>query len=113
MAQNGPVRLNHCSPLLIDGQPVDSTVFSVETRGTLTLVRGDPATSAATPIGFRVSLRRDGKIVDEPKSGLLNRALFEADLGRILAFVRPGDQLIVAPIDGSDWRAQRIIDLGC
>jgi beta-lactamase regulating signal transducer with metallopeptidase domain len=114
--QNGPGRFFHCSPLLIDGRPVDWTRFTVETHGTLTLVHGDPVSAAATRIGFRVSLRRDGKIVDEPKAALLKRALLEADLGKVLAFARPGDQLIVDPVDSSDWRAKRIIDIierGC
>jgi beta-lactamase regulating signal transducer with metallopeptidase domain len=111
--QGGPGRFFQCSPLLIDGRPLDSTVFTIETRGTLTLVQGDPASSAATRLGFRVSLRRDGKILDEPKAALLNRALLEADLGQVLAFARPGDQLIVDPVDAGDARARRIISFGC
>jgi beta-lactamase regulating signal transducer with metallopeptidase domain len=109
--QNGPGRFFHCSPLLIDGRPVDRTRLTVETHGTLTLVHGDPSSATATRIGFRVSLRRDGKIVDDPKAALLNRALLEADLGKVLAFARPGDQLVVDPVDAGDWRAKRIIDL--
>lgn len=111
--QDTPGRYFYCNPLLLDGQPVDWQTFTVETRGTLTLVHDDPGSGAPTRIGFSVSLRRNGKVLDEPKSALLNRAVFEVDLGEILAFARVGDHLIIDPVTPSDWRAKRIIELGC
>ena len=110
--QAGPGRQFHCNPLQVDGQPADWQTFTVETRGTLTLVHVDPGSRATTRIAFSVSLRRDGKILDEPKSALLNRPVLEVDLGAILAFARLGDELIVDPVNRADWRAKRIIRFG-
>ena len=105
-------RYFYCDPALIDGQPVEWQRFTTGTRGTLTLVHGDPRSAAATRIPFSLSLRRGGKILRDPKVALLNRPVVEADLGAVLAIARAGDQLIIDPVDKSDWRAKRIVELG-
>jgi beta-lactamase regulating signal transducer with metallopeptidase domain len=108
----GPGRQFHCNPLHVDGRPADAQTVTVETHGTLTLVHVDPHSGVTARILFTVSLRGDGKVLDEPKSALLNRPLLEADLGSVFAFARSGDQLIVDPVNPGDWRAKRIIALG-
>ena len=110
---DAPGQYFDCSPLVLDGKPVDGRSFTVETRGILMLVRGDPGSRAAARIAFRVALRRDGRILVGPRSVLPSRAVVEVDLGEVLASARVGDQLIIDPVNESDWRAKRIIELGC
>jgi bla regulator protein blaR1 len=111
--QDVPSRDFYCNPVRLDGRPVDWQSFTVETRGTLTLVHGDPKSEAATPIAFAVSLRREGRLLDPAESPFPNRAVFSIDLGKVLSLARVGDELIIDPVNRGDWKAKRIITLGC
>lgn len=62
---------------------------------------------------FKVSLRREGELVKDPKLPFLNRPVYEVELADVLARARPGDHLVIDPLDRSDWRAKRVIALGC
>ena len=101
----------HCSPLQLDGRALDWDAFSIESRGTLRVVHGDPRSPAATPIRFRVRLRRDGRIVEDARSRFLNQASETVDLGDIMAVACQTDELVVEPVEERDWRATRVVPL--
>lgn len=75
----------------------------------LTLVHGDPRSAEATTIPFRVSLRRDGRLLSRPGSVALDQQVEAVDLADVLALARAGDHLIIDPVSGRDWLAKRII----
>jgi hypothetical protein len=110
----GTSRHFYCNPVRLDGRPVDWGRFSLGTTGKLTLVHGDPRSTAATAIPFTVSLRRNGERLSPSGSVSLNRRLEAVDLADVLALARPGDHLIIDPVNDRDWLAKRIIVLdGC
>jgi hypothetical protein len=108
-----PVRPRHfnCNPVRLDGHPLDWGSFSLKTTGKLTLVHGDRHSPQATPIPFTVSLRRNGELLSR-RGSVLSRQLESVDLADVLALSRPGDQLIIDPVNARDWLAKRIVALG-
>jgi len=102
-----------CNPLRLDGRPLSWQTFSTESRGTLTLVHGDAPFRTETPIAFTIALRRQGKVLRDPSLTFVGRALYRVELAEVLVHARPGDHLIIAPVDPIDWRAKRILALGC
>lgn len=110
--QDTPDKYFYCNPVLLDGRPVDWPAFSLKTKGTLTLVYGNPEAPDAIRRSFVVSLRRKGEIVEDPKRPFLNRPVQEVEIGDVLALAQPGDHLIIDPVDKADWRAKRVIELG-
>ena len=108
-----PVKPRHFygNPVRLDGHPLDWGSFSMKTKGKLTLVHGDPQSPQATTIPFTVSLRRNGELLSR-RGSVLSRQLESVDLGDVLALARPGDQLIIDPVNARDWLAKRIVALG-
>jgi hypothetical protein len=105
----------YANPLLINGYSLDYDTFDANTKGILTVVKGNPDSKDAQPIPFYVSLRRNGKIVNDKKMSFLNKVLYKVNLSDIFPFSKFGDVLIVNPVRAEDWKAKRLLKLvgGC
>jgi len=101
----------YCNPLLLDGRLLDYGNFTIATRGELELIKGDPASSGSTKIPFFIRLRRDDKIINNKHMDFLDKQLYEIEISTVLAFSKPGDQLIITPVNKVDWKAKRILKI--
>ncbi len=103
------------NPLLINGKTLDYNNFMIGSKGELTVVKGKPETSKATPIAFYVQIRRDGVILEDSKMPFLHKQLYKIDLSKIFPFCKDGDRLIIKPVKLENWKAKRILKLvdGC
>lgn len=99
----------YANPVLLNGQPLDYSKFSLKSKGLLTLIKGNPISAEAVKIPFRLYLRRNGMIVYEKKSG--NSNLTEVEISDILALSKPGDQLIINPTEKANFKAKRVINV--
>jgi hypothetical protein len=97
------------NPLQINGKSLDYDNFGVNTRGVLTLVKGNPDSKEAQLIPFYVSIRRNGNILEDKKMVFLGKALYKINLSDLIPFSRDGDVLIVNPVRVEDWKAKRIL----
>lgn len=98
----------YANPILLNGQPLDYSTFSIKSKGTLTLMKGKPTSSEAIKIPFRVYLRRNGVIVYEKKSA---SKLTQIEISEVLALSKAGDQIIINPTEKADYKAKRIINV--
>ena len=98
-----------CNPLQLDGQALNFEKFDLESKGILTIVKDKDA------ISFYVSVRRDGKIIENKKMPSCNKAVNQVNLSDIFPFCKHGDELILNPANPDDWKAKRILKLlgGC
>lgn len=96
----------YCNPLTIDGKPLNYATFSIASQGMLAVVMGNPESSEATKVPFRVYLQRGNQQINALAG---SQPLYEVDVARVLAIARVGDHLVVEPIYKSDWRGKRII----
>ena len=98
----------YSNPLTLNGKPLDYGSFSIASKGLLAVVTGNPASSEATRIPFRVYLQRDGQqLIHGVANG--DQPLYEVAIDQVLAIAKPGDHLIIEPVRKSDWRGKRII----
>lgn len=104
----------YSNPLLLNGLPLEYADFSPFSEGRLTVVEGNPASSAAKSIPFKIYLRRGGKIIHEGASDT-KREVTETELSKILSIARDGDHLVIEPARKKDWKAKRILRVpgGC
>ncbi|WP_461112784.1 hypothetical protein [Spirosoma jeollabukense] len=105
-----PGSIVHANPLLLNNKAFDFTAFSMASKGTLTVVSSNPATTQIEKIPFRIYLRRNGNVVDKSVSNTSQSAL-EIDVAPVLAMAKPGDDLVIEPVRTSDSRARRSIKL--
>ncbi len=105
----------HANPLLLNGKILDYGNFSFNSKGVLTVVKGKPGSAEATPIPFFVSIRRDGKVLEDKKMPFLNKTLYKVSLSEIFPFSEHEDVLIIKPAREEDCKAKRILKLlgGC
>jgi hypothetical protein len=104
------------NPLQLNDKTLDYGTFDLSSNGILTLVKGNLITVKATPISFYVSIRRNGKILNDKKMLFLNKALYKINLSEIFPFSKEGDMLILNPVNVENWKAKRILKLiwgGC
>ncbi len=103
------------NPLQINGLMLDYNTFDINTKGILTVVKGNPDSKEAQAIPFCVSIRRNGEIVKDKKMSFLNKVLYKVNLADIFPFSKQGDVLIVNPARAADWKAKRLLKLlgGC
>lgn len=99
----------YANPVLLNGQPLDYSKFSLKSQGLLTLMKGNPTSVEAVKIPFRLYLRRNGMIVYEKKSGA--NKLTEVEISDILALSKPGDQIILNPTEKANFKAKRVINV--
>jgi len=101
----------YCNPLLLDGRCFDYGNFTINTSGVLALIKGEPESPGSAKIPFFILLRRDGKIIEDNNMGFLHRHFYRIEISTVLAFSRPGDQLIITPVNKVDWKAKRILKI--
>jgi hypothetical protein len=127
------------NPLVLNGETLDYSTFDLNSRGFLTLVKEVHETVAVKstvvrasvtnampekattlvvmkPIPFSVSIRRNRVIVEDKKMNFLNKKLYKVNLSDVFPFSKPGDVLIINPMNPEDWKAKRILKLlnmGC
>ena len=100
-----------CNPLLLDGHLLNYGNFTINTKGELELIKGEPGSSESTKIPFFILLRRDGEIIENKSMEFLHKQLYEIEISTVLAFSQPGDQLIITPVNKVDWKAKRILKI--
>ena len=106
-----PAENIHCNPLLLDGHSLDYGAFTINSRGVLALITGEPESAGSAKIPFSIQLRRVGKIIEDQSMDFLHRQLYGIEISTVLAFSRPGDQLIITPVNKVDWKAKRILKI--
>ena len=85
-------------------------------KGLLTVVKNVPVTGEIAAIPFYISLRRDGKVVENKKMPFAHKQLDKINIEEVFKFAKEGDLLIIKPARAEDWRAKRILKLivnGC
>jgi hypothetical protein len=113
---NGKDAVFSSNPLCLDGKVLDYSKFNMDSKGILTLVKDKQGTEDAKIIPFYVSIRRNGKIVEDEKMTFLKKECYQINLSDIFPFSKSGDMLIIAPAREEDWKAKRILKLfggGC
>ncbi|WP_162793944.1 hypothetical protein [Runella rosea] len=98
------------NPLVLNGKPLDYSTFWKGTKGVLALVKGNPSSSDATRVPFKVYLKHEGQVVNKGLSSD-TRELYEVEIAHILALAHFGDELIIEPAQKSDAKAKRVIKL--
>jgi hypothetical protein len=104
----------YCNPLLLNGKMLDYNTFTLESKGTLSVVKGNPSDSKAEKIPFTIMVRREGKIITT--IDVSAKELYEIDIAKVFTTAKSGDQLIVDPVNPKDSKAKRILKLlywGC
>ena len=100
----------YSNPLVLDGKPLDYQTFGKDTKGVLTLVKGNPNLADSPKIPFRIYLKREGKVVNYGLSSD-TRELYEVEVAPILRLARFGDELVIEPARTTDAKAKRVIYL--
>ncbi len=96
------------NPLIVNDKTLDYTLFGIHSSGVLAVVKGNPSLPNAEKIPFRVYLRRDGMIVNNPQCNS-SQQVYSIKLSDVLKEAKIGDHLIIEPVRGSDRPAKRII----
>lgn len=102
--------------LMLDGQPLDYGVFSLRSKGELTLLKEGAITGQTMQIPFYVYLRRLGNNVLIPGKERPDIHQIKVDISEILQYAAPWDQLVIEPVRKEDAPAKRILNLlggGC
>ena len=100
----------YCNPLTLDGLAFDYNAFTLESKGELKLIKGEPKSGRVVEIPFYLHLRRNGILVTHPCGG---GVIFSKDeVSAILKVAQDGDELIVEPVNKEDWPAKRIVKVG-
>lgn len=105
----------YSNPLMLNGEPLDYNVFNVESKGELTVIKGAAITGKTTQVPFYVYLRRDGNKVSIPGYERSDISQTKIDISQILRYAKPGDQLVIEPVNKEDGPVKRILKLlgGC
>jgi hypothetical protein len=104
------------NPLMLDGEPLDYSIFGLRSKGELTLAKEATTTAQLTQIPFYMYLRRNGKKVFIPGKESPGSKQIKIEISEILNYAKPGDQLIIEPARKEDGPAKRILKLlenGC
>ena len=100
----------YCNPLVLDRMTFDYNAFTLESKGELKLIKGDPKNGSVVEIAFYLHLRRNGTFVSHPCGEGVKFSKIE--ISAILKAAKNGDELIVEPVNKEDWPAKRIIKIG-
>jgi hypothetical protein len=101
----------YCNPLMLNGKPLDYHAFNVESKGELTVIKGAPITGKTMQVIFYVYLRRDGNEVSIPGNKRFDKGQTKIDISQILRYAKPGDQLVIEPVNKEDGPVKRILKL--
>lgn len=104
------------NPLMLNGEPLDYSIFGLSSKGELTLAKEATTTAQTEQIPFYVYLRRNGKKVFIPGKASPDQKQIKIEISEVLNYAKPGDQLIIEPVRKEDGPAKRILKLlgnGC
>ena len=104
-------------PLLLDGKPLDYSVFALDAKGELTVIKGAAKTGYTIKVPFYVYLIRNGNKVVIPGKEFPDPAQTSIEISEVLKRATPGDLLVIEPVMKEDGPAKRILklrkSLGC
>ena len=106
----------YSNPLMLNGKPLDYNVFNLESKGELTVIKGAAITGETTQVLFYVYLRRDGNKVFIQGCERSDISQTKIDISEILQYAKPGDLLVIEPVNKEDGPVKRILkllNLGC
>lgn len=101
----------YCNPLMLDGKPLDYNTFGIKSSGIFALKAGDPNSPQAISIPFFITIRRNGQLLHNDQMFFNAQELFSIEISSVLAFTKPGDQLIIEPLSPEYWKAKRILKI--
>jgi hypothetical protein len=96
------------NPLLLNGQPIDTERFSINSQGKLSLVKGNPAVPNPERLAFFAYVKRGGEVVNA-EAYAYKHPVKELEIAGILSAAKPGDQLIIEPVNKDDVVGRRVI----
>ena len=100
---------------MLNGKPIDYDAFNVQSKGELTVIKGGTITGVTMQVPFNAYLRRDGNKVLIPGKEKSSIGQIKMDISEILQHAKPGDQLVIEPVNKEDGHVKRILKLldGC
>lgn len=104
------------NPLMLNGKPLDYGVFSLASKGELTVSKQAAITGQTTQVPFYVYLRRHGNKVLIPGKERFDPKQIKIDISEVLRHAVPGDQLVIEAVKKEDGPVKRILKLlggGC
>ena len=104
------------NPLMLNEKPLDYNVFSLESKGELTVVKGAAINGQTTQVPFYVYLRRSGNKIIIPGKERPDPQQIKIDISEILRYAKRGDQLVIEAVRKEDGAVKRILKLlggGC
>jgi hypothetical protein len=105
-----PNGIFYCNPLTLKGVALNYNALTLESKGELKLIKGEPKNGKIVEIPFYLHLRRKGKLIT-PWGGK-NVIFSKVEISGILKAAQEGDELIVEPANEEDWPAKRIVKIG-
>lgn len=110
-AYSGEAKGNfYCNPLMLEGVAFNYNAFTLESKGELKLIKGEPKSGKIVEIPFYLHLRRNGMLVTHAcGEGVI---FSKAEISTILKVAQDGDELIIEPVNKEDWPAKRIVKIG-
>jgi hypothetical protein len=105
----------YSNPLMLNGKPLDYFEFNLGTKGELTVIKGAAVTGKTIQVAFYAYLRREGNRVFIPGYEKSDISQTKLDILEILRYAKPGDHLVIEPVNKADGPAKRILKLldGC
>jgi hypothetical protein len=100
----------YCNPLMLEDVAFDYNAFTLKSKGTLKLIKGEPKSGKTMEIPFYLHLRRNG--IPVTHTGGEGVIFSKAEISTILKVAQDGDELIVEPVNKEDWPAKRIVKIG-
>jgi|GEM_PF-1921863 len=104
------VPANYYNPLLLNNRSLDYNLFSIGSKGVLSVVAGNPIDARTPRVPFRIYLQRDGKPVNMGASDS-GRIVSEIDVSAVLIQAKPGDVLVIEPARNEDQIGRQTIRL--
>ncbi|TLV01063.1 hypothetical protein [Dyadobacter luticola] len=98
------------NPVLLNGEVVSYERLTTSTRGTLTLVEGNPEFFQSKKIPFNIYLIRAGKVVTTGYNAI-EKPVMEYELSKILSSARVEDRIVIDPVDKENGIGPRIIQV--
>jgi hypothetical protein len=98
------------NPIRLNGGAFDYRSFTLQSRGKLSIVEGDPNDEKAKKIPFTVYLKRNGEMFFVGQF-LVQKDVYEVEISDVLAYAFGGDELILEPTRKEDRKAKQIIPL--
>jgi len=99
------------NPLMLNEKPLDYNVFSLGSKGELTVIKGAAITGQTTHVAFYAYLRRNGNKVTIPGKEGSDPKQIKIEISEILRHAKPGDQLVIEPVRKEDGPVKRILKL--